>query len=113
MQLLMAGVFGAVSVSAAVTGSGSGFSDRIVICTPSGLKSITLNDDGSVPEDTPGGSENCVWCMFSGNHAPLTSSPIELVVPSRLVIENLCDPIDEFHNGRTANNSFNSRAPPL
>jgi len=113
MQLLMAGIFGTVSASAAVTETGSVFSDRIVICTPSGLKTVFLNDDGFVPEDTPGGSENCVWCLFFGNHAPLTSSPIELEVPVRLAIENLCDPTDEFHKGQTASNSFDSRAPPL
>ena len=113
MQLLMAGVFGAASASAAAPESGSVFSDRIVICTPSGLKAVILNDNGTVPADTLGGSENCVWCLFYGNQPPLTGSSAELKMPTRLVTGYLCDPTNEIHKGQTVSNSFDSRAPPL
>jgi|SaaInlStandDraft_5_1057022.scaffolds.fasta_scaffold60326_2 hypothetical protein len=65
MQILMTGAFLPSIADAEVLG----FDSTVTICTPNGLKSLSLDGEPTEPGDAtrPG----CDWCQAFGNTAPL------------------------------------------
>ena len=68
MQMLMTGVFLPSSADAKIPGLDS----TVAICTPTGLKVISLADDPAEPGETTW--QECDWCQAFGNTAPLVRS---------------------------------------
>ena len=112
-QLLMTGFFWPISASAGVDQNDSVLSDRIVICTPAGLKSVALNEDGSLPDDLPGEEEECPWCLFFGNNSALAGPSVELQISLSSSVETRCNPGAVTQKEQSARSAFHSRAPPL
>jgi len=112
MQLLMTGAVWPASASTVANQDSSTLPVTIIICTPSGLKSVVLNNDGSLPEKTPSG-EDCPWCLYFSHSAPLTGSLVTLAAPLDTMEESLFVPAPEVRKGQTSLTNFYSRAPPL
>ena len=65
MQVLMSGIILPSNVNAEV----SDFEITTVICTPTGLKTLSLDDGSTDPGDAT--EANCEWCQAFANMAPL------------------------------------------
>ena len=113
VQLSMTGLFSPASASAADAALEADFSNTIVICTSTGLKRITLEDDGSLPADAPDVSSFCPWCMHFGalpSMAPKQDwQPVSLVSTGGV---SWFAP-DESCISNTPRSHFHRRAPPL
>ncbi len=113
VQLAMTGVFLPASASTADALSESEFSNTIIVCTGSGFERITLNVDGSLPQDSPNGESYCPWCMHFGKLPPLNAPTAWQAVPSTLASD--VSWVLDSHKCAEQNASvyFHSRAPPL
>ncbi|MGO1120478.1 DUF2946 family protein [Rhodovibrionaceae bacterium A322] len=114
-QLMMTGVLlSAPSQAAASADPGSPFSDSIVICTPNGLKYVTLGPDGTPVEVQDKDLGYCPWCRSFA--APVALAPAFLDWaysplqrgPLRWSLSETAPLLDLARAG-----PFHSRAPPL
>ncbi len=113
IQLAMTGAFFPAGASSPETVTDDGFANSIIICTGTGFKRISLNEDGSLPTDTNEVDNYCPWCLHFANLPPLAApndwQPVSLSASKEVVWfsgENTwVTQIPCAH--------FNSRAPPF
>lgn len=113
VQLAMTGVFSPANASTTDTLFETKFSNTIIICTDSGLKRITLNADGSLPQDAPDEENYCPWCMHFGKLPPLNTPTAWQMVPSALACDIIWVSNSDRCTGQNDSVHFHSRAPPL
>ncbi|MCP4182883.1 MAG: hypothetical protein GY761_06140 [Hyphomicrobiales bacterium] len=113
VQLVMTGVFLPANASTKDTQSEAGLSNTVVICTSTGFKRITLNADGSLPQDTPDEENYCQWCMQFGKLPPL-NVPLSWHALKRVLTSDISWVIDNDKCAeQNASVYFQSRAPPF
>ncbi len=113
IQLLMTGILSPASASISTDGSGPEFSNEIVICTFSGLTSVSINDQGSKPDSDPREGQHCDWCLLFGNHAPVLGQPVWLDVTPDLETDIQRASVNETRAEQNETNGVHCRAPPV
>ncbi|MEH6631249.1 MAG: hypothetical protein V7776_10495 [Halopseudomonas aestusnigri] len=111
-QLLMTGFVGSANATPPVTELGP-LTNQIVICTPTGFKTIQLSADGSIPISTEDHEQPCSWCMgFAKTVLPSVS--FGNVSPStELFSQTRWYPVTRVQIEKSNDHTFSIRGPPL
>jgi len=105
-QAVMAGLPFLPSVAVAADGT-----QTLVICSGSGIKTITLDVDGN-PVDTPSQTQDCPWCAQFGGVGQVGGPGDEITSHSgRLLGDHACS-TETLVRETTSTGGFHSRAPP-
>lgn len=84
----------------------------IVICTGTGLETITLDPDGK-PIKTPAKTIHCPWCAQFGDIGEIVANAISFSASEAVLIVRITLRIGGQFEGSTSATAFESRAPPL
>ncbi len=112
-QLLMTGIITPVSASTTNNNLQNSQTAQIIICTPTGLKAVSLALDGSANDTPPETDVPCKWCVGFA----------KTILPASTLTDNLhglqeVSPLKWHINSdaaiiRDLERSFHIRAPPL
>ncbi|RMF37420.1 MAG: DUF2946 domain-containing protein [Alphaproteobacteria bacterium] len=83
----------------------------IVICTGSGLETITLNEDGT-PAKAPAKNLHCPWCAQLGGVGQIVADTPALTAPEAVLIGRITWNRGGQFAGARAARPYESRAPP-
>ncbi len=111
-QMLMTGFVGSANASLSVTELGSS-TNQIVICTPTGFKTIQLSADGTIPSSTGDHEQPCSWCMgFAKTVLPSVSFG-NVSPSSELFYQTRWYPVTRVQIEESNHQAFSIRGPPL
>lgn len=112
-QLFMTGVFLPTNAEAGIDSANAVLSGKVLICSPSGLKYVSLSEDGSIVEEKNDDPEFCPWYRHFADTPPLLLPSSWLISTGQADNEGAWTTVQTEGRYPLQNTRFQSRAPPL